>query len=152
MSDPRYASGTSLDRTEKESVLDGLAELIELEDEEYVALKRLTTKVVRSLRKAVIQAVSDAEVRGVRFGRGEDLTKGAGKAKKAEPKPIDVVLFCPNCSHQHFDEPDPEKGWTNPPHKSHLCHHCGTIWRAADVPTNGVGRAKTQGEKDTYPC
>lgn len=41
--------------------------------------------------------------------------------------------------------------WLNPPHKSHLCHSCGTIWRPADVPTNGVARIKTKSEKDTWP-
>src|SRR5574340_600312 len=25
------------------------------------------------------------------------------------------------------------KGWDNPPHRSHLCHGCGHIWRPADV-------------------
>lgn len=63
--------------------------------------------------------------------------------------PIDVVLFCPACKAQHIDAPEPETGWTNPPHKSHRCHSCGHIWRAADVPTNGVRQAQTRGEKDT---
>ncbi len=44
--------------------------------------------------------------------------------------------------------------WNNPPHKSHLCliedGGCGTIWRPADVPTNGVAQIKTKGEKDTW--
>lgn len=40
--------------------------------------------------------------------------------------------------------------WTNPPHKSHLCHLCGSIFRVADVPTNGVFSIKTKGEKDTH--
>lgn len=41
--------------------------------------------------------------------------------------------------------------WTNPPHKSHLCHGCGTIWRPADVPTNGVATVQTRGKADTWP-
>lgn len=76
----------------------------------------------------------------------------------AEPAPIDVVLFCPVCKEQHIDAAEVLKhsgeigpAWTNPPHKSHLCHHCGAIWRPADVPTNGVRRAKTRGAKDTTP-
>ena len=40
--------------------------------------------------------------------------------------------------------------WTNPPHKSHLCHCCGTIWRPSDVPTNGVASIKTKGKADTW--
>lgn len=83
-------------------------------------------------------------------------------------KPIDVVLFCPACREQHIDAPEdwdpsdhPDAGggkmnplakpWSNPPHKSHLCHHCRHIWRAADVPTNGVRQPRTRGTRDTYP-
>jgi len=39
--------------------------------------------------------------------------------------------------------------WTNPPHRSHLCHGCGHIWRPADVPTNGVQAVKTKGKSDS---
>lgn len=88
--------------------------------------------------------------------------------------PIDMVLYCPNCGTQHVDAPDSDVpgqvmregkpvnvpcvikandpgAWTNPPHRSHLCHSCGTIWRPADVPTNGVAELKTQGKADTWP-
>lgn len=41
--------------------------------------------------------------------------------------------------------------WTNPPHKSHLCHGCGIVWRPADVPTNGVATIHTRGKDDTWP-
>lgn len=67
------------------------------------------------------------------------------------PEPIPMVLHCPKCGAQHVDKSEPEKGWTNPPHKSHLCHQCGTIWRPADVPTTGVSNILTRGEKDTWP-
>lgn len=63
--------------------------------------------------------------------------------------PIDMVLPCPWCGTLHIDKPEPENGWDNPPHRSHLCHGCKRVWRPADVPTNGVARAKTRGEKDT---
>lgn len=56
----------------------------------------------------------------------------------AVPKPIDAILHCPDCGHQHIDAPEPENGWINPPHRKHLCHYCGHIWLAANVPTNGV--------------
>jgi len=39
--------------------------------------------------------------------------------------------------------------WTNPPHRSHLCHYCGTVWRPADVPTTGVAAIATRGRDDT---
>jgi hypothetical protein len=63
---------------------------------------------------------------------------------------IDMILPCPKCGTIHVDTPEPEKGWDNPPHKSHLCHSCGCIWRPADIPTNGVATIKTRGKNDTY--
>lgn len=96
---------------------------------------------------------------------------------QAQPsEPIDMVLHCPACGEQHIDAPDEVPGqpilksasttehphkmmqvgtytaqgeWTNPPHRSHLCHGCGHIWRPADVPTNGVSAAKTKGKADS---
>ena len=82
-------------------------------------------------------------------------------------RPIDMVLHCPACWHQHIDAPEgpsqrvgdsPEVAtgmaildgaWTNPPHRSHLCDRCGHIWRPADVPTNGVAAVKTKGKNDS---
>lgn len=66
------------------------------------------------------------------------------------PKPIPMLLFCPNCGKQHIDEPNPEIGWTNPDHRSHFCTFCGTIWRLADVPTMGVAKIETKGKADTW--
>jgi hypothetical protein len=66
-------------------------------------------------------------------------------------QPLNAVLPCPACGLLHVDAPEPENEWTNPPHKSHLCHGCGVVWRPADVPTNGVARAETRGERDTWP-
>jgi hypothetical protein len=66
--------------------------------------------------------------------------------------PIPMVLHCPQCHLQHIDAPDertPE--WTNPPHKSHLCHGCGCIWRPCDRPTDGVSAIQTRGKADTWP-
>jgi hypothetical protein len=44
--------------------------------------------------------------------------------------------------------------WTNPVHKSHTCRAdeggCGTIWRPADIPTNGVAQIQTRGKADTW--
>lgn len=87
----------------------------------------------------------------------------------AHIKPIDMLLFCPKCHKQHVDAPeksewvddsdplaamaqvlDTKEVWDNPPHKSHLCHACGTIWRPADVPTNGVFNINTKGKDDNW--
>lgn len=65
--------------------------------------------------------------------------------------PIPMVLFCPRCWDQHIDAPNAAKGWTNPPHKSHECQHCGYIWRPADVATEGVLTIKTKGKADSHP-
>jgi hypothetical protein len=78
----------------------------------------------------------------------------------AEAVPIDMVLHCPACGLQHVDAPEHRKigvgvearcreTWVNPPHRSHLCHGCGHIWRPADVPTNGVAKIKTAGRADS---
>ncbi len=64
-----------------------------------------------------------------------------GKAVTEKPLPRTV-----HCDCKGF-----KVAWLNPPHKSHLCHGCGTVWRPADVPTNGVEKIGTRGEKDTWP-
>jgi hypothetical protein len=64
-------------------------------------------------------------------------------------KPIDMIIFCPNCYFKHIDQPQPEKNWDNPPHRSHECQSCGTVWRPADVNTNGVVAIQTRGQRDT---
>lgn len=83
----------------------------------------------------------------------------------SKPAPIDMILHCPRCLMQHIDGKEaysiPSAGggalvppleekvtWDNPPHRSHLCHGCGHIWRPADVPTNGVRAIKTCGSAD----
>lgn len=65
--------------------------------------------------------------------------------------PLNMILPCPSCGAFHVDAPEPGKGWMNPPHKSHLCHFCGCVWRPADVPTNGVAKTQTRGSDDTWP-
>ncbi len=66
--------------------------------------------------------------------------------------PIKVVIHCPRCGVQHIDLPDPENGWFNPPHRSHACQTegCGTIWRPANIATEGVERIETIGKSDNW--
>lgn len=65
-------------------------------------------------------------------------------------QPLDMVLHCPACGMQHIDAPDDRTpDWKNEPHRSHLCHGCGHIWRPADVPTNGVLATRTKGKADS---
>ncbi|KVP59308.1 hypothetical protein WJ91_12590 [Burkholderia ubonensis] len=71
-----------------------------------------------------------------------------------------MLLFCPRCGTQHIDAPEtkpddlddrvPVTTWTKPPHRSHLCHACGIIWRPADVATVGVAAIETHGKADTW--
>jgi hypothetical protein len=64
--------------------------------------------------------------------------------------PIPMILHCPACLTQHVDAPDERSpGWTNPPHKSHLCHGCGHVWRPCDRPTEGVKALATAGKEDS---
>lgn len=65
-------------------------------------------------------------------------------------KPIPMILYCPSCGMKHIDEPNEAKGWTNPPHRSHECQHCGVVWRPADVATVGVHTITTKGKVDTW--
>lgn len=66
--------------------------------------------------------------------------------------------YCRLCKgHEGACDNDPESpnaAWTNPVHRSHTCRTedggCGTIWRPADVPTNGVAAIKTTGSGDTW--
>ena len=106
--------------------------------------------------------------RALNGGKKDDHEAGLGgrmdaiRALRAQlAEPIDMVLHCPACGMQHIDEveelpmPMPgssfegSAGWANPPHRSHLCHGCGHIWRPADVPTNGVEAVKTCGKADS---
>lgn len=66
--------------------------------------------------------------------------------------PVPVVLHCPKCYRQHVDEVDPvgNPGWENPPHTSHKCLYCSTVWRPADFPTEGVRSIETKGKSDTW--
>lgn len=71
-------------------------------------------------------------------------------------KPVDMILHCPACLEQHIDRDEgqhiaPHESpilWRNPPHRSHLCHHCGFIWRPSDRATNGVEETETKGRDD----
>lgn len=78
----------------------------------------------------------------------EDLYLAMRRSLPASQEPIPMVLFCPMCGVQHIDEVAP--GYTNPPHRSHLCSGCGCIWRPADVATVGVARIDTRGEHDNF--
>lgn len=93
-----------------------------------------------------------------RFGCRDDEAEDPGIDLEVEARDhwndrvsIPMILHCPRCQLLHVDAPAPEKGWENPPHRSHLCHGCQTVWRPADVPTVGVAGIETRGNADTWP-
>jgi len=130
--------------------------------------------VTKTLREAAMQALPVLESatsfvsKKCRDHHGKTVAdlRTALPLREDPQAPIDMVLHCPACGQQHIDAPefnsqrrdafpsstgedDPALSWTNPPHRSHLCHGCGHIWRPADVPTNGVQEIKTKGSADT---
>lgn len=64
--------------------------------------------------------------------------------------PFPMLLWCPRCGVQHVDAPDHKTGWMNPPHRSHLCHVCGCIWRPSDRATVGIAAISTSGKDDAW--
>lgn len=90
----------------------------------------------------------------------ENISRYAATQPSADDAPIPMLLFCPQCSMQHIDAPEDAEcdgevvqsyGWSNPPHRSHLCAGCGHIWRPADVATTGVAAIATRGKQDGSP-
>jgi predicted Zn-ribbon and HTH transcriptional regulator len=80
------------------------------------------------------------------------MTLHCPKCGLANPvQPIPMILHCPKCGLQHIDKPEPDKGWDNPPHRSHLCAGCAAVWRPAEVPTTGVAAMVTRGARDNWP-
>jgi hypothetical protein len=96
------------------------------------------------------RAAYRAEIERLRAQLAANIGMRGRDAAHAGATPIDMVLHCPSCGAQHIDAPELTNDWTNPPHKSHLCHSCGAVWRPADVPTNGVARTQTRGSGDTW--
>jgi hypothetical protein len=61
MNDPRYASGTSLDRTNKEEDIDSLEGMLgDFSDGLFIGLKRLTIPQLDELRKRVKEVVDES--------------------------------------------------------------------------------------------
>ncbi len=100
-----------------------------------------------SLSAAAMRVVDAWRSMGGVDDRISDMHSVVTRIIAGEPVPLQMVLYCPSCGMQHIDAP--EGDWTNPPHRSHLCHGCGHIWRPADVYTEGVAAILTRGKADT---
>lgn len=123
----------------------------------YLSGKALRAAIDGDQEKALHHCISSAAVlanwHAFISGQHSHFRPGTGLGALTDiaPEPLPMILHCPDCGEQHIDAPDDESGWSNPPHKSHLCHACGTIWRPADVPTEGVSDIETRGKRDTWP-
>lgn len=67
-------------------------------------------------------------------GYDEDLERVLEQARK-RVKPKELILHCPQCQGQHVDL---GKWRYVRVHKTHLCEHCGHLWRPFEFPTVGV--------------
>lgn len=121
-----------------------------------LALEIATAKAVSEVMRVTGHKAEHAEAEADFQDAVRAFDSALAPQQPSQGAPIDMVLYCPKCGEQHIDEPEwcdgevvHDKGWTNPPHRSHLCHGCGHIWRPADVPTNGVVAVLTQGKDDS---
>lgn len=138
------------DANENEDTLAG--ELLAME-----ARARVLGEALRKIRNLILAAVAyqpGRTITAVDYLHAADKLADAALAQSPQSAPPDdplgVLLFCPSCKEQHVDKPEPESGWTNPPHKSHKCHFCNVVWRASDGPTNGIAAPTTRGKDDTW--
>lgn len=131
-------------------------------------IRAIVATVIRDRRMFVnlsreLTPIEIGQVREIAVAAGREVARAA-LAQASAPsvqvvEPIPMLLHCPQCGAQHVDAPEDadcdgevvhSAGWGNPPHRSHLCHHCGCIWRPADVPTTGVKAIATKGKDDTW--
>lgn len=105
-------------------------------------LERLTGHGLSKADVATVLSLLELEAVGERAK--------ARDADRRRAAPIQMILHCPLCGTQHVDAPNAADGWSNPPHRSHKCGSCGTIWRPADVATEGVEKIQTRGKGDTW--
>lgn len=128
-----------------------VTELLEANNRE-VERRRAAEAQIRGLWRLLDGLARDMAL-AVDQGHAADLAASwisAIDSGAAIPAPFPLIMHCPRCGLQHIDAPDEAAGWTNPPHRSHLCAGCGTIWRPADVPTTGVGTVLTKGKADNW--
>lgn len=76
------------------------------------------------------------------FANGPDLLAKIQRRIVATPQV--AVLHCPECSSQHIDSGD----WKLIPHRTHLCAHCRTEWKAFEYCTVGVSAMPNQMKLD----
>lgn len=69
-------------------------------------------------------------------GRWREDGTVATEIYQSDEQAVRMVLFCPACRGQHIDRGE----WATPQrlHRTHLCEHCGHLWRPHDMATIGV--------------
>ncbi|HYC55854.1 MAG TPA: hypothetical protein VEL28_13045 [Candidatus Binatia bacterium] len=171
-----FRSGPFVSKTRDEADANGFARGYALREHENLRLKlrlvecqeastrdvlarREAERELQRLRSALAESAKPAVIGPCRYpypiGTVDVLEKGFLVTVFGESSPhavarvpIPMLLFCPRCGLQHVDGPQPEKNWTNPPHRSHECQGCGYIWRPSDVCTDGVLAIATKGKAD----
>lgn len=102
---------------------------------------RLEDSAEYQLAQRVLKAWEACPVDDNGFGETVILARAylaAVQPNQSAVEPIKMLLYCPRCEKQHVDAPEPEKGWTNPPHATHTCKFCGLNWRPSNDNTDGV--------------
>jgi hypothetical protein len=111
----------------------------------YNGLLRAASNLLRRcLQHGLLRAEAEVLVREIESVTDDDTLDALLVDFEQQP-PIDMLLFCPRCKTQHVDH---AKGdWTNPPHATHTCATCGTLWRPSNANTNGVAALPVLEEK-----
>lgn len=97
--------------------------------EKYTAGKAQLATVIGPLLDALVQAqVQEQQTAAV-------LDGFLGDVEKAKNARVPLELKCPQCDMIHVDQDE----WAHEiPHRTHLCHGCGNLWRPYPVGTVGV--------------
>lgn len=63
--------------------------------------------------------------------------------------PVPLAIDCPACGKEHVDTVDPVTGidWATRSHKTHLCLHCGVLFKPYDHATVGIALTRTEAEQ-----
>jgi hypothetical protein len=104
----------------------------------YLFSKTVTAVQQPTKQHIVVEAASNSELLDTITQKNSQLEELRTDIEYLKNLGIPLVLWCPKCTGQHIDKPDYSVGWTNPPHRTHLCNWCGHKWRPYPIATFGV--------------
>jgi hypothetical protein len=97
--------------------------------EKYTAEKAKLAQLIAPLLDALEQSRSQEQQTAA------TLDGFLGDLEKAKTARVPLELKCPQCDMIHIDQDE----WAHEvPHRTHLCHGCGNLWRPYPVGTVGV--------------